>query len=53
MTEDIKPTDGPQVPAEPAAPAEAVERAIGEGVNLGDVSGDSANYQPTDRKSVV
>ena len=49
MTEEIKPV----VPATNAdgAPAEViaavVERAIGEGVNLGDVSGDSANYQPT------
>ena len=41
MTEDIKPTEVPEIPAEP------VERVIGEGVNLGDVSGDSANYQPT------
>ncbi|MEY4911708.1 MAG: hypothetical protein RL761_1371, partial [Pseudomonadota bacterium] len=42
MTEEIKPV----VPAEVVAEV-VVERAIGEGVNLGDVSGDSANYQPT------
>lgn len=39
MTEEIKPVENS---------LDAVaERTIGEGVNLGDVSGDSANFQPT------
>ena len=47
MTEEIKPIDTAAVTAAEVTPAPVIERAIGEGVNLGDVSGDSANYQPT------